>query len=122
MKITAFYPAVITDDAEKVVEKMKKFGFNVIHQRIISPDEGVSEYVMASENNQRTDVVCDPTASGELHAIRVNVDDFDEAVKMYGDEGFTVVKGPSVMPDTKNVRLAAPGKPLILLMQHIKKD
>lgn len=62
-----------------------------------------------------------PSVSGELHAIRVNVDNFEEAMKIYNDEGFTVFKGPNILPDSKNVLLAAPDKPLILLMQHIKK-
>lgn len=122
MEISAFYPAVVTDDAAKIIEKMKKFGFSVIHQRNISSVEGVGEYVMANANNQRMDIVSDPSVSGALHAIRVNVDNFEEAMKIYNDEGFTVFKGPNILPDSKNVLLAAPDKPLILLMQHIKKD
>lgn len=122
MKITAFYPTVATRDTEKIIKDMEKVGFRIIHQRFDLFDEGDTEYVLENENGQRMDVVSCPEIDEDRYVVRINVDDFDEAMKIYTEQGFTVCKGPRILPDSKNIVLFAPGKLPILLMQHIKKD
>lgn len=122
MKITAFYPTIATNNTEKVIKDMEKLGFRIIHRRFDLFEKGDTEYVLETENGQRMDVVSCPEIEENFYAIRVNVDDFDEAMKIYAEEGYTVFKGPSILPDSKNVTLFAPDKLPVLLMQHIKKD
>ena len=122
MKITAFYPAIITKNASAVIECTEKLGFRVIHKRNNIIDDGSVEYVLENEDGNRFDVVHKPEISEDLYVTRVNVDDFDEALKMYAEDGFTVLKGPQILPDSKNALLASPGKLQVMLMQHIKKE
>ena len=122
MKITAFYPAVITNNAEAVIASMEKFGFRVIHKRKRIIDDCKIECVLENENGGRMDVVCDPEVAADYYVTRVNVDDFDEAMKMYAEDGFTVLKGPHILPDSKNAVLVSPGNLQIMLMQHIKEQ
>lgn len=120
MKITAFYPALITNDAASAIRSIEKFGFRIVHERKNIIDEGDTEYVLENESGSRFDIVHNPHTDHDYYSTRVNVDDFDEALKLYAEDGFTVIMGPQILPDSKNAVLAAPGKLEIMLMQHLK--
>lgn len=120
MKITAFYPAILTKNADKIIEHQSKFGFSVIHERDDLFCPGDKEYVLENENGKRMDVVYVEELEKNCFMVRVNVDDFDEALNIYLNDGFTIFKGPSIDDCSKNVLLNCPDGELIMLMQHIK--
>lgn len=122
MNITAFYPAILTSSSEKVIASFERMGFSIIHQRSSVFGDGEKEYVLENETKQRVDIVLIPEFEEDVHAVRVNVTDFDEALKTYYAEGFSVVKGPALFPDSKNVLLHSPSNLLVMVMQHIQND
>lgn len=116
MKILAFYPVLMTHNSEKAIEDMKKYGFQIIHERNNFLVEGDSEYVLEDNNGHRIDIVNTPDITEDMHAIRVNVDDFDEAVKAFGEDGYTVALGPTITESSKNVILRTPGNQALMVM------
>lgn len=119
MNITAFYPTVLTATPEKVIRSAETMGFSVIHQRsgVIDPNE--TEYVLENEQKQRMDVVHVPSNEKDVYSTRMNVDDFDDALKTLLAEGYSLIKGPHVLPSSKNALLRSSTNLEIMLMQHL---
>ena len=124
MKITSFNPLIVTKDAESAIALFEALGFEKKHNPTGTSAIG-NQYVsyrMADANGFHVDI-SNTTAPRErdLTAIRMNVDDFDEAYAFLTARGF---KDPNAaVTNTGSAKacvLYAPSGFAINLIQHIK--
>ena len=105
MKIKSLNPVIVTPDGENLVRTwVELHGFRIIHHLhgFVGADD--VEYVLENDEGVRMDIIYRPDAGSTAHqAIRLNVDNFDEALAYYLDRGFTVLAGPQ---ETEHFRRA----------------
>ena len=127
MKITTFNPMIITNRAEDVLKAFELFGFTKKHaptMKLVSGEE-FTDYRLQIEEGFYMDVAAiDTPLPMEVPAIRINVDDFDEAYKMLTDVGYkpTHEGAFAETEHAKSVALIGPVGFTIYLVQHIKKE
>ena len=115
------YPAIVCKDAEMIAKFYEdNFGFKVAHKlsSLTGEKEEDAIWVMENEAGIRFDII-----NMDLPfsiSIRVNVDDFDEALKFYKAEGFVENCAPVCGKSSKRVLLSKFDQTPILLIQHIK--
>ena len=125
MKITSFNPTILTKDIEAVVSLFEALGFEKRHNPVGTSATGneYNSYRMADANGFHVDI---STTSAPLDrdqtAIRINVDDFDEAYDFLISRGFTNKQNGTVTNtgSAKACMLHAPSGFAISLIQHIK--
>jgi hypothetical protein len=123
MKITTFNPQIITNDAEPIVKLYKALGFEVRHELKgvgEQDDEGIR---MKDENGFHLDIAkTNIPIPQDLTAIRMNVEDFDEAYRLLETHGFKNFYGnETVGTDTsKSALMISPSGFAINLVEHIK--
>ena len=124
MKITAFNPQIITKNAEQIIKLFEGLGFEKRHN-----PEGIGEYNvegirMKDSNGFYLDIsVPEIDLPHDMTAIRMNVDDFDEAYKMLQEHGFKNVYGDKTVEtgSSRSAVLISPSGFAINLIQHIKE-
>ena len=123
MKITAFNPQIITKNADTVVNLFEALGFEKRHNK-----EGIGELDVIGIQMKDANGFCLDISQPELElpqdvtAIRMNVDDFDEAYGMLTEKGFRNFYGEKII-ETKSARSAimiSPSGFAINLVQHIR--
>lgn len=123
MKITTFNPQIITGNAAEVASLFEEMGFEVRHNPKGVGFYDAEEIRMKDENGLNLDI-CAPDIEfpNDFVAIRMNVDNFDEAYELLQSHGFkniyvnkTVKTGSS-----KSATLLSPSKLVINLVQHIR--
>ena len=124
MKITTFNPQIITKDAEALVKLFEQLGFEKRHQQ-----EGIGEFdvkgiCLKDANGFNLDISQPDTlpTGHDLMAIRMNVDDFDEAYQLLVKNGFRNYYGDSTASTRtgKSAIMISPTGFVINLVQHIK--
>ena len=123
MKITTFNPQIVTRDAEPLVELFEALGFERRHRQEDIGDLEVTGIRMKDANGfyvdiSQTDVIPDR----DLAAIRMNVDDFDEAYQLLISRGFKSVYGRQnvTTKTSRSAMMLSPSGAAINLIQHIK--
>lgn len=87
--ITSFNPQIITKDAEAVVRLFEALGFERRHIKEDIGDLSVTGIRMKDENGFYLDISeSDQLPVDCIEAIRMNVDNFDEAYRLLEDHGF----------------------------------
>ena len=123
MKITTFNPQIITKNAEPVVRLFEDMGFEKRHHQ-----EGIGELDVTGIRMKNADGFyldisqADALPVDTLTAIRMNVDDFDEAYQMLLARGFKNFYGDqavSTAPAASAIMISPSGF-VINLVQHIK--
>ena len=124
MKITTFNPQIITKDAEALVKLFEQLGFEKRHQQ-----EGIGEFdvkgIRLKDANGFNLDISQPDAlptGHDLMAVRMNVDDFDEAYQLLVKNGFKNYYGDSTASTRtgKSAIMISPTGFIINLVQHIK--
>lgn len=127
MKITSFNPSIVTKDAEAVARLFEELGFKKSHQPSGTSAIGnqYASYRMTDLNGFYVDVSTSTAQQKQdVTAIRINVDDFDEAYDYLISHGFQNGQNGTVT-DTGSAKaclLFAPSGFGITLIQHIKKE
>ena len=123
MKITTFNPSIIVKDAAPVIALFEALGFVETHNKAENVDVEFSAHRMKDENGFPVDGVEVPVIPRTYSAIRINVDDYDEAYEFFMSRGFREAKGfaPSTTASSKYAYLVSPTGFIIDLCQHIKK-
>lgn len=85
MKITTFNPLIITRDPDAAIELFEKLGFKQHHVKQNISEIKTTDVRMKDENGFYVDIAM---GDGEYTMIRVNVDDFDEAIEFFMSHGF----------------------------------
>lgn len=125
MKITTFNPQIITKDAEPVVRFFEELGFAKRHDQEGIGEMNVEGIRMKDLNGFYLDISqADIPIPHDMVAIRMNVDDFDEAYKLLESHGCCSFYGGKTA-DTKSSRsammIASSSGYAFNLVQHIKK-
>ena len=124
MKITSFNPQIITNNAEPIVKLFEEIGFEVSHDQKGIGTLSVEGIRMKNGDGFHLDI-SQPGIDlpGEITAIRMNVDDFDEAYQMLTEHGFKNFYGDKAveMKRAKSAMMISPSGFAINLIQHIKE-
>ena len=122
MKITTFNPLIITKDPESAIKLFEELGFERHHTKEGIGDNNTTDVRMKHANGFYVDVA---QGDGEWTMIRINVDNFDEAIAFLTAHGFrkprherasqTVDTGSSVF-----TMMVAPSGYIVEVSQHIK--
>ena len=126
MKITSFNPMIVTNRPEEVLKFCEMFGFEKKHAPILKTPDGLefTDYRLQNDTGFYMDVAAISTPlPSEYPAIRINVDDFDEAYKFLTTYGYVPTHNmpPIETESSKSIALIGPGF-TIYLVQHIKKE
>jgi catechol 2,3-dioxygenase-like lactoylglutathione lyase family enzyme len=124
MKITTFNPLIITRDPDAAIELFEKMGFKQHHVKQNISEIKTTDVRMKDENGFYVDIA---QGDGEYTMIRVNVDDFDEAIEFFMSHGFrkpnherahkTVDTGSS-----RYTMVVSPSGYILAVSQHIKDN
>ena len=124
MKITTFNPQIITKDAEALVKLFEQLGFEKRHQQEGIGELDVKGIRLKDANGFNLDISQPDTlpTGHDLMAIRMNVDDFDEAYQLLVKNGFRNYYGDSTASTRtgKSAIMISPTGFVINLVQHIK--
>lgn len=126
MKITGFNPIIFTTKPEAAIELFEALGFEQHHHKhgVNEDDKGLVETRMKNADGRYVDVVSINPDKPDVTAIRMNVDNFDEAYAFLTAHGFKNTRGDKVT-DTGSSRatmLVSPSGFAINLSQHIKSE
>ena len=124
MKITTFNPLIITRDPDAVIELFEKLGFKQHHVKQDISEIRTTDVRMKDENGFYVDVAM---GDGEYTMIRVNVDDFDEAIEFFMSHGFRKPNHERAHKtvDTGSSRytiVVSPTGYILAVSQHIKDN
>ncbi len=124
MKITTFNPSVLTNDAESTIELFKSLGFEQTHNKAENVDVEFSAHRMKNEGGFHVDVVEVPALQQTYTAIRINVDNYEEAYDFFMSKGFREARGfaPSTTASSKYAYLVSPSGFIIDVCQHVRKN
>ena len=121
MKITTFNPLILSPKADDIIKFFEELGFVRRHKKDNIDGQDISSIRMTDTNGFHVDVGSSNDIDQDLMAIRMNVDDFDEAYDFLTEQGFTNVLDRIV--DTGSSKLAIMQSPsgfVFDLCQHIK--
>ncbi len=124
MKITSFNPLIVTKDPEAAIKLFEELGFERRHKKTGINDKDITSVSMKDRNGFHVDVANSDVIPQDITAIRMNVDNFDEAYELLTAHGFKNAQGEKVT-DTGSSRatlMVSPSGFAINLVKHIKKN
>ena len=124
MKITTFNPLIITKDPEAAIKVFEDLGFKRHHTKTGIGDNQTTDVRMKHESGYYVDVAA---GEGEWTMIRINVDNFDEAIEFLTAHGFRKPRHEraSQTVDTGSSRftmMVSPSGFIVAVSQHIRND
>lgn len=124
MKITTLNPSIITKDAEATINLFKELGFEQTHNKAENVDVEFSAHRMKDASGFHVDVVEVPVIPQTYTAIRINVDNFEEAMEFFKSKGFREARGfaPSTTASSEYAYLVSPTGFIVDVCHHIKKS
>lgn len=122
MKITTFNPLIITKDPEAAIELFEALGFERRHTKEGLGDNNSTDVRMKNANGFYVDVA---KGDGEWTMIRVNVDNFDEAIEFLTAHGFRKPRHESASKtvdtgSSKYTIMVAPSGFIVSISEHFK--
>ncbi len=121
MKITGVNPLILTKNPEELVKQYEKLGFKVSHESkgLSAPDK--TDLILSDDENHRIDIA-EGTVETDLHMIRMNVSDFDEALELLKSLGYVSTSGESFIESatSKSVIMKGPTGSYINIVKHTK--
>lgn len=123
MKITSFNPLIIAKDTKEIVEVFEELGFERRHlSEDVDNRDDISSVRMKDANGFYVDVTQNERVPQTMTAIRMNVDNFDEAYEFLKSKGFVNTRGDKVTDtgSAKATMMASPSGFMISLIEHIK--
>lgn len=123
MKITGFNPLILTLDPENTIKLFEELGFERKHEKDdLEGREDIVGVRLKDSNGFHVDIVTSDKVKQDMVSIRMNVDDFDEALAMLEKHGFkSFSEQPVEDASSKSIGVYAPSGFQIGLVQHIKK-
>ena len=126
MKITTFNPQIVTKNAEPLVSLFEELGFKKRHEMENIGEKDFTGIRMKDENGFCIDIAqtdSELPVDRDIMAIRMNVDDFDEAYGLLLSRGFKNFYGDKIIetPVSKSAMMMSPTGLQINLIQHMKK-
>ena len=125
MKITTFNPQIITKDADALVKLFGELGFEKSHKQEGIGEMDVTGIRLKDSNGFHLDISQPDAMPSEkdLVAIRMNVDNFDEAYELLISRGFKNFYGDNTAKTqtSRSAIMISPSGFVINLIQHIKQ-
>ena len=131
MKITAFDPMILTKKPEEAIALFEALGFERRHHKSGETENDAqgldfATVRMKDANGFHVDICTADSdrIERDLTAIRMNVDDFDEASELLKNNGFRESKivPQNNTPTSKYAFYVSPSGFLIDLIKHIKNE
>lgn len=124
MKITSFNPLIVTKDSESTIKLFEDMGFERRHIKENISETNATDVRMKDANGFHVDVT---QGNGEYMMIRVNVDDFDEAIEFFKAHGFRephheTAKKTVDTGSSKYTIVVSPSGYILAVSQHIKDN
>ena len=125
MTITTFNPFIDTAHADELIKLFEELGFERRHKKegIEIADRSDTVFRMKDENGFHLDILqSDAMRPRDAVGIRMNVDDFDEALSILRAHGFKNVYGDDTVATktSKAAMMISPSGFTISVIQHIK--
>ena len=124
MMITGINPVIASNKAEEIVKLFEALDFEITHTPVVTSETGTANVTrMKHLNGYHVDILAlDRYIPQDMMAIRMNVDDFDDAYKLLTAHGFEIAPGDNIVDlgFAKTVIMVSPSGFMISLMQHIK--
>ena len=122
MKITTFNPLIITKDPESVIALFEEMGFKRHHTKENISETKTTDVRMKDANGFYLDVA---KGEDEYSMIRVNVDNFDEAIEFFMSHGFRKPRHETASKtvdtgSSKFTIVVSPSGYILAVSQHIK--
>ena len=123
MKITSFNPLILTKNVDSVMALFETMGFEKRHKKTGINDKNITSVSMKDPNGFKVDVASVEKMPRDMIAIRMNVDDFDEAYNFLLSRGFVNAQGDNFTDtgSSKATLMVSPSGFAISLAQHVKK-
>lgn len=118
MKITSFYPAVVSANPAKSIKAYEAIGFEVRHEKL-NDGMGGSITIMKNANEDHVAVVCSTKLPTPCTMVHINVDYFDEAIEEFIGLGFEKVLEGSGDDSSMDAVLKGPDGQYIHVCQHV---
>ena len=122
MKITTFNPLIVSTDPEPIIQLFEELGFERHHTKKQIGDHEVTDVRMKDPNGFYVDVA---QGDGNWTIIRINVDNFEEAVAFFMDHGFRKPRHEQASKTTntgssKFTMLVSPTGYIVNISEHLK--
>ena len=124
MKITAFNPLILSNDAKFGKELFEDLGFEHRHTKTGINDKDITSFDLKDPSGFRVNLAQVDQMPKDMVVIRMNVDDFDEAYEKLTGLGFVDSQGGKVTDtgSSKATLMVSPSGFAISLAQHIRKE
>ncbi|MBQ9383447.1 MAG: hypothetical protein IJT87_04370 [Ruminiclostridium sp.] len=105
-----------------MIKLFEEHGFVQTHNKAENNDVEFSAHRMKDSNGFHIDILEVPAVPRTVTAVRINVDDYDEAYELFISKGFHESKAfaPSTTASSKYAYLVSPSGAVIGLCRHIK--
>ena len=123
MKITTFNPLIVSQNADDIISLFEELGFEKRHTPFIDTgDRKVIRTRMKDANGFYVDISKVESIPRDMTAVRMNVDNFQEAYELLTVHGFK--KAPGIeevdLKTAKALLMIAPSGFAIEVIEHIK--
>ena len=119
MKVTDYYPIIYTDNVAAELPRYELLGYTVKHRPHI---EKLDYAVLENDKGRRIDLVCSyfpaDTFSEGFLGMRANVDNFEEGVAWFGEQGYVLFGEPHETESSITALLTKNNKSFIVLFKH----
>ena len=97
MKITSFNPLIVSKDSQDILEVFEALGFERRHlSEDIEQRDDLASIRMRDANGFHVDITHSDRVPQTITAIRMNVDNFDEAYELLKSKGFVNTRGDKI--------------------------
>ena len=124
MRITTFNPLIVSPNADEIIALLKELGFEKRHTPLVDTgDRKVARTRMKDANGFYVDISEVESIPRDMTAIRMNVDNFQEAYDLLTAHGFK--KAPGIdevdLKTAKALLMVSPSGFAIEVIEHIKE-
>lgn len=122
MKISTFNPMIMSPNAEELIKLFEELGFEKRHTKTGLNDEDITHVRMKNEGGFHVDISAVERLPQDVAAIRMNVDNFEEAYDFLVQRGFKNTQGEKIgqSKSGKGTAMVSPTGFVIVLSHHIK--
>lgn len=123
MKITTFNPLIISKDAENIIKLFEELGFEKRHAPVVPLETGdITDTRLKDANGNYVDVADQKLLSQDAMAIRMNVDNFEEAYDLLEKHGFKNTRDDRVLVarTSREATMVSRSGLTIVLVRHVK--
>ena len=123
MKITSFNPQITSSSGKDITALFEALGFETKHAPAATTETGeIQSYRMKDGNGFYVDVTDSASTKQDETAIRMNVDNFEEAYELLRSHGFTNTRGDGTfdLKSSTTASMIAPSGFKIILIHHIQ--